>query len=199
MNPTQIKPLILQILPLYSHTDLLIKPIVHAGLLYRIALIQHLGIPVVAYCEGLQNLSSLFLSLMCPNRISLKPYYITTEFAYRDMEWAVKFVDKIYNTKVMMSELTRFGKRFSKLPKKFYMKLDKELFHITPAEQMKYGLIHHQLDTHPMRISNQNIKKYLKMNQHSLNEKSDDFSRGAPRKVEKKSVEKRGKKNQPLQ
>jgi ATP-dependent protease ClpP protease subunit len=168
-NKSQIKPLLLQILPLYSYTEFFLNPIVNVGLLYRIALIQYLKIPVVAYCEGNQNLSTLFLSLMCPNRIALKPYLISTQFTYRSVEWAWKFVDQIYNTKIFMSELVRFGKQFSNLPNIFYSKLDKQIINITPSEQLKYKLIHHIIDSHPTKITNNNIRKYLKMNQISLN------------------------------
>ncbi len=181
----QIKPVVLQILPLYSYTEAFISPIVHAGLLYRLALIQHLGVPLVAYCEGQQNLSNLFLSLMCPNRIALKPYSITTEFTYRGVEGAWKFIDQIYNTRIFMNELKRFGKCFSKLPNAFYEKLDKAIIHISPQEQIQYGLIHHIMDSHPTQISNKNVRAYLKMNHFGKIETTKKKKKQTPKRKKK--------------
>ncbi len=195
VNKTQIKPLVLQILPIYPYIEFLANPLIHVGLLYRIALIQHLDIPVIAYCEGLQNLSSMFLSFMCPNRIALKPYYITTEFTYRGTEFGWKFIDQIYNTKILMSELVRFGKSFSKLPKTFYNNLDKRVLNITPEEQLKYQLIHHIIDSHPTKITNNNIKKYLKMNQISLNQMNETKKKKVAKKKGKGKKVNQTKKN----
>ena len=168
-NIKQMKPLVLQIVPSYSFTDFISNPIFSVGILYRIALIQSLGLPVIAYIEGLQNLSTMFLSLMCPSRVALKPSMINTVFTYNGTKGGWKFIDQIYNTKLFYNELVRFSKSFSKLPNKFYYYLDKSIINISPKEQLKYNLIHNIIDSHPVSITNKNISNYLRLNQLSLN------------------------------
>ena len=167
-NPSQLKTIILQLLPDYLFTDVLRHPLKNIGILFRLALCQKNGIPLISYMEGIQNLSSLTYMLMCPNRISLTPSYISTLFAFRGNEFGWKFIDQIYNTNLMLNEIKRFFKTFSKLPEVFYKNLEKEIMNISPEDQLKYEINHKILDTRSIEINKKEILNYLKFNKITL-------------------------------
>jgi hypothetical protein len=134
-----IKPLLIHFKPdgmLYSN------PLDLISLNYRIALIQK-NTPVVALIEGQQSLSNLGLILMCPIRIMMTPSIISSYFTSRlsSTGYGLKTIDVLYNTKFILTEVTKFFKFFSKLPSKFYNEIQNKVINLKPKDSLEYELI----------------------------------------------------------
>lgn len=148
------------------------NPLNLVSLQYRLALIQKTT-PVVALIEGPQALNTVATSLMCPIRIMMTPSIMSSYFSDTDsgsIGWGWKTIDVLYNTKYTFKEITRFLKRFSNLPKKFYTELPDKMINLKPKDSLDYGLIHQVIHFKKLpKLTLKDIYKYYDLNSLTSN------------------------------
>ena len=183
-----VKPIIIHFKPidnfvLYANAN----PLELIQLNYRLAMIQK-RIPIVAFIEGSQYLDTISTILMCPIRIMMKPSIFQSTFTFRNSgssDISFKTIDIIDNSLYIYNNVVKLYKEISELPDIFYKHMRNKLINLTKDDLLKYKIIHVCLNINKNNITNNNIVKYLKINELSGIDKLENNKKIKDKKIKK--------------
>lgn len=183
-----VKPIILHFKPisewaLYANAN----PLELIQLNYRLAMVQK-RIPIVAFIEGQQYFDTLSTILMCPIRIMMKPSIFQSTFTFRhsgSSDITFKTIDIIDNSLYIYNNVVKLYKEISELPDIFYKNMRNKLINLTKDDLLKYKIIHLCLNINKNNITNNDIVKYLKINELSGINKLENNKKIKDKKIKK--------------
>ena len=194
-----IKPILLHFKPSYGN----MSPLQLVSLQYRIALVQK-KTPVIALIEGPIYLGMLSLVMMCPIRIMMTPSLISSQFSSSfsySKGHGFKTIDMLYNTKYILAEITKFFKKFSNLPDKFYVDYKNKIINLKPKDSLHYKLINRVVNFRkitPIKLKNihdyYNIDSLISDYKNKNNNKKKIKSKKKIIKSKKKKITRKKKK-----